>query len=537
MHRSPPLPFAARLGRAFAMALYLLGLSAIAHPKESRFFSIRVIDRDSKRGVPMVELETIHHMRFVTDSHGAIAIDEPELMGRDIFFFVRSHGYTFPKDGFGYEGTRLHVEAGKRATLLIDRTNVAERMARLTGSGIFRDSILLGREAPIANDALPGDVMGCDSVLTVHYRDQLYWFWGDTLRPHYPIGGNFHMTGATSPAPDPATWDSDAAIPYRYFVDDRGAVRPMAEMPGEGPTWLTAVASVPENGSVATDPSGRALEPSRERMVASYVKIRPPLEAYRWGFAQWDDATERFVEVKRFDTRPRVFLEPQAHTMAHLDSEGVPYLYFCNPFPWTRVRADAASYCDPEAYECYSCLKTDTLPGEEQPDRDADGKLRYAWRRNTPFLDAKEQSRWIERGLITADEAMDRMQDVATGKRVQPHSGSVAWNAFRQAWIMIFVELGGESSLLGEVWFAESEQPTGPWRFARKIASHRQYSFYNPKHHPFMDQDGGRILYFEGTYTHTFSGNTSPTPRYDYNQILYRLDLTKEELDLMRQKP
>jgi hypothetical protein len=40
-----------------------------------------------------------------------------------------------------------------------------------------------------------------------------------------------------------------------------------------------------------------------------------------------------------------------------------------------------------------------------------------------------------------------------------------------------------------------------------------------------FDKDGGRTIFFEGTYTHTFSGNTDQTPRYDYNQIMYKLSL------------
>ena len=59
----------------------------------------------------------------------------------------------------------------------------------------------------------------------------------------------------------------------------------------------------------------------------------------------------------------------------------------------------------------------------------------------------------------------------------------------------------------------------------KTVVTHDRYSFYNPAHHPFFDQKGGRIIYFEGTYTAEFSGNDSPTPRYDYNQVMYRLDL------------
>lgn len=94
---------------------------------------------------------------------------------------------------------------------------------------------------------------------------------------------------------------------------------------------------------------------------------------------------------------------------------------------------------------------------------------------------------------------------------------------------MIFTQYGGESSLLGEVWYSESPSPTGPWTTAKKIATHHQYSFYNPKIHPEFSDPDGKVLYFEGTYTTSFSGNPSPTPRYEYNQILYRLDLKRLE--------
>ena len=72
----------------------------------------------------------------------------------------------------------------------------------------------------------------------------------------------------------------------------------------------------------------------------------------------------------------------------------------------------------------------------------------------------------------------------------------------------------------------------GPWVYARKIVTHDKYSFYNPKQHPMFDKDGGRIIFFEGTYTTTFSGNPDPTPRYDYNQVMYQLDLSDPRLAL-----
>ena len=78
---------------------------------------------------------------------------------------------------------------------------------------------------------------------------------------------------------------------------------------------------------------------------------------------------------------------------------------------------------------------------------------------------------------------------------------------------MITVQSGG-TSFLGEVWYAEADTPVGPWVYAVKVVTHDRYSFYNPKQHPMFDKDKGRFIYFEGTYTHIFSGNPQTTPRY-----------------------
>src|SRR5262249_15835253 len=125
---------------------------------------------------------------------------------------------------------------------------------------------------------------------------------------------------------------------------------------------------------------------------------------------------------------------------------------------------------------------------------------------------------------LKPDEALLQLRDRDTGKTVSAHAGSVYWNEFRLRWVMIAVEQFG-TSLLGEIWYAEADSPLGPWVHAAKTVTHDRYSFYNPKQHPFCDERGGRTIYFEGTYTHTFSGNTDQTPRYDYNQVMYKLEL------------
>ena len=74
--------------------------------------------------------------------------------------------------------------------------------------------------------------------------------------------------------------------------------------------------------------------------------------------------------------------------------------------------------------------------------------------------------------------------------------------------------------------------PTGPWGYGRRIATHDEHNFDNIAYHPFFDQEAGRLVYFEGTLTASFSGAREKTPRYDYNQIMYRFALDDPRLTL-----
>ena len=86
--------------------------------------------------------------------------------------------------------------ATRKGLLTLERRNLAERLYRITGQDLYRDSLLLGRETPLAEPLGSGRVAGQDSVLAVPYRGRLYWFWGDTNRLSYPLG-IFRTAGAT----------------------------------------------------------------------------------------------------------------------------------------------------------------------------------------------------------------------------------------------------------------------------------------------------------------------------------------------------
>jgi hypothetical protein len=113
---------------------------------------------------------------------------------------------------------------------------------------------------------------------------------------------------------------------------------------------------------------------------------------------------------------------------------------------------------------------------------------------------------------------------------VGAHGGSVCWNDFRKRWITIILQRFGKPSIIGEVWYGEADAPVGPWVYVRKVVTHTKMSLYNVKQNPMLDKDGGRTIFFEGTYVNSFSGNPDQTPRYNYNQVMFKLDLAHPRL-------
>ncbi len=488
--------------------------------RASRCFAIEVIDEDTGRGVPLVELKTTSNLVHVTDSAGRAAIDEPGLMGQRVFFRVSSHGYEFPKDAYGFRGKALDVEPGGSATLKIKRLNIAERLYRVTGQGIYADSVRLGREVPLAEPLLNAQVTGQDSVQTSVYRGKLYWFWGDTNRLGYALG-QFSTSGAVSELPARGGLDPAVGVALTYFAGDNGFSRPMIPLEKPGAVWVDAMMAL-------ADSQGR------ERLVCHYARMKDLGHREEHGLAVYDDEQEKFTPVVQFADDTRLY--PQGHDLRAKDARGNEYVYFAGVHPHVRVRANWEDLLDPTRYEAYTPLQEGSGYDKDSPalDRDAAGRLRYAWKRNTAVIPPADEQQLVERGVIPAEEARLRAIDVATGQPIVLHGGSVHWNEFRRRYVMIALQVFGSTSMLGEIYYLESDELEGPWRNAVKIVTHDKYSFYNPTQHVYFDQDGGRTIYFEGTYTHTFSGNPQQTPRYDYNQIMYRLDLADERLAAAR---
>jgi hypothetical protein len=509
------------------------------------YFAIQVVDRQAGRGVPLVELRTTNGIRYCTDSSGLVAFCEPGLMDREVFFFVESPGYEYPKDGFGYQGTRLRTTPGTEAVVKIDRLNLAERLYRVTGQGIYRDSVLLRQPVPLQNPVLNGQVMGQDSVDTCLYRGRLFWLWGDTGRPSYPLG-HFATAGAVSDLPGQGGLDPAVGVNLEYFVDKNGFSRPICRLKEPGLVWLDGLL-------VVKDDRGR------ERMLARFARLKDLGHVLERGLVVFNDATESFEPLVR--SSQNLLPYPNFGHAFPVTAGNCSYWYFALPFPLTvrmRIEAQWNAVIDPNRYEVLTALEAagplavGELRGPSYP-TDISNGAGAAPRSTQPKQasqppDAPRSCRWVRfdaladpdaaaRARVTAalqrEKKDTRFHDIQTGREITPHGGSVYFNTYRHKWVAVFVQAGGKSSYLGEVWYAEADTPIGPWAYARQVVTHNKYSFYNPKQHPYFDREGGRMIFFEGTYSHTFSGAAeTATPRYDYNQIMYRLNLSDPGLVL-----
>ena len=362
-------------------------------PPDAPWAEIRVIDPATGRGVPIVDLETVNKLHFVTDDLGRVAFQEPGLMGREIYFHVRSHGHELAADGFGFRGRRIVPRAGETVTIELPRTTLAERVCRLTGEGRLRDSVLLGH-LPLPAVSLPGGVAGQDSVQAVRYGGRIHWFWGDSNRMSYPLG-LFRTSGATTPMPDPTAPPIDATtgIPFEFFTapatdaEPAGFARAMMPLPArpEGVIWIDGVCVVPD-------------DEGRERMLAHYSRRKGLDEELEQGIAIWDDATESFAVALELPL-DETWRRPSTHPLL-VEEAGRSWLLFGAPTPNVRVPATLRAALDPEAYEAFTCAGDDG-----HPRLGPDGAAEWRWQRSLPPTGAREERRWVDSGELRADRA------------------------------------------------------------------------------------------------------------------------------------
>jgi hypothetical protein len=492
--------------------LPFLIVALLSCPAPAANYTIQIVDGATGRGVPLVSLKPQSGTSLVTDSNGIAAFDQPGLMDQNVTFNFSSYGYT------GYN-TTLRTTPGTSAQLGINRTNIAERLYRLTGAGIYQDSVTVGAPVPISQPLLNANVAGQDSVQATLYNGQIYWLFGDTL--YASGGGDFRTSGARSLVPGQGGLDPSQGVNLNYFVNATGplagSAKEMMPVSQSGLMWVDGLFTV-------RDPDGI------ERLMTHNARFQDLSTQLESGLALFNDSTQTFQRFQSYSlTAP---ITAQGHSF-NVTQNGQDYIYFDQTYPDIRVKNNWNDVTHITNWEAYSPLKPNTRWDAANPqfDRDAQGNIIFGWKQNTDPLSYEMLHDISQHNYIPRSQLPFRLQNYKTGQPIDLHRSSVYWNDFRKSWVMIGVESFGPS-FLGEVWFSEAPTPEGPWINAIKVATHdsgttNDYSYYNPTQHPFFDEDGGRIIYFDGTYANTFSGNSNPTPLYDYNEIMYRLDLAK----------
>ena len=210
-------------------------------PGASKCMALRSVDSATMRGVPLVSFVTSAGDAYWSDSQGMVAYCDPDEFGNTVVFTVTSDGYALASGST----VTVDVTGGGAMSIPLVRELPGQRLYRVTGQGIYRDSALLGLTMPTAHPNINGLVMGQDTPSTFVYGGQLYWIWQDTSRAAYPLG-NFASSGATSPLPDGGGLSPDVGVNTSYFVGADGFSRAMVNPAGDpdetsssgGPIWL-----------------------------------------------------------------------------------------------------------------------------------------------------------------------------------------------------------------------------------------------------------------------------------------------------------
>ncbi|MBK8501376.1 MAG: hypothetical protein IPL46_03750 [Saprospiraceae bacterium] len=283
----------------------------------------------------------------------------------------------------------------------------------------------------------------------------------------------------------------------------------MIQLGGPGYVWFDFLMTVPSEDGV-------------EKLIAKYARVDAYFGNHERGIAVFNDEKQVFERYREVSP----WLE-QPHTTEHpvkVSIDDQTYYYQTSEFNFSRVKPHLDSISQQGGYEYFTCLQPGEMPNSKKPrmDRDAAGRLVYRWKKNAATVNFQQQTALIEQGIISKEEALIQTMDLLTGEPVDAGRGSITWNPYRQRWIVI----AGKQ----DIWYGEADTPTGPWVYVTKVATHDQY-YYNPVHHSFLDQADGQRIYFEGTFTKFFS-KEPPIPRYDYNQLLYAVDLANPNLVL-----
>ena len=374
-----------RAGFILFCILFAAKFAAAAEPpRADKYFQITAVDRQTGRGVPLVELRTVNDVRQYTDSNGVVAFDEPGLMGQDVFFFVSSPGYEFPKDGFGYRGKTLHVVAGE--------------CVNCNSSGPTLPSGCIGSREPTfmptacssadtrrsPNRVSTPQVVGQDSALNAIFQGKLYWFWA--IRAALVI----RLAIFKRPAPRALARARRLGIPSAASIWNLYARRRFR--PRHGPHARQG-ADLARRTRDAQRPIGQGADVRRLRQDSRPTRCLrtragrvQPLAANNSKRSPPSRPTPRFIPaVIRFTWRSTGRTTSTSQLPIRCSA--------CGPMP-IRSRISAAMRPTRASRKGHA--------DQNQIDCTESGALHYFWKRNTAPVGPREQARLIAAGKLSA---------------------------------------------------------------------------------------------------------------------------------------
>lgn len=493
---------AACLAGIFLCASGFLVLPTYAAETQGEYAQINVVEESTGQPIPMVKLIFHNGMIFYTDNQGIAAVRIPGLMGEQVRVVLRSPSPGYPGDFF-LGGAHVVLRPDGSDTITIERRNLAERLYRVTGMGLYRDSKLVGADVPIEDPLSNLDVISHGLGNQAVFKGKLYWFWDghSTLRNPIP---NLKLSGATSELPSSGGLDPRIGINLDYVTGFFG-VRRLLRIDEN-------VQAVKRNVFVTEDSSG-------EQVLHAYYQLLDDGSRVEHGILLWDESGKQFKIVKEFPSGMKVRV---CRNTIRIQTEGREWFYLTCPHPIVRVPARPDLFQDPSRYETFAPL-------------DEEGN--WGWQTQTETITNRDQPQLLESTSMTREDGLFHLTDVRTGQSILGMGGTVNWNEYRDKWIMVFTEALGRSKH-GEVWYAEADSPLGPWVYARRIATHRQstrfareFTYAFPKLHSYFQKQKGETVFFSGTFG-KFLTESAPVPRYEMNEMMYGLDVTQRGLFL-----
>ncbi|GMH99066.1 hypothetical protein TrST_g8324 [Triparma strigata] len=475
--------------------------------------------------VPLTLLRSSgNYLQYYTDSSGTISLTSFDLLSQTVDFNVYADGYSLsnvqppgtsvetypsPYDNLVQITTTLNSET----TIYMTRDQPAKREYRLTGSGLYVEAYAAQKSEVIPSSIKRSGreviddvkVLGQDTLMLGSYKNETYFFFGDTTclqsaRQNNCEGYGMYTVGAKFPG----AVDPDEPPALKYFKEKDGGfehVKPMAVVePLEQNSWVAGVIVL------------------GDRMYANYVKNPGDGEsagAIATGMMVWDDEEEEFHVVSVWPD-DHGFLNG-AHTIQRLGPDEVNdgYIYFDNNL---RVKRLEESILDHLAYEIYDY----TVGSWVQYDHDA-AKFRRRFNGRRPKL--------------TRDSGEPQSLGVT----------SVEWNEHLKSYLCL-LDAGR-----GELWLGVANTLTPFPKFTTesdgvfKVADHSTSgsSCYNQILIPQLYSSSDSVVRFACTFTSMWSENTSDEPtwttclfgmkfgdgcsenvgRYEYNNLVYSVDL------------